>query len=114
MEETRSIKIFGQDFRRLDLVKNPVCAVMRWLYNHQRLNYTWEYTIDANGMGVSIRGISTWQLSELVEAVKDCWQQAGYSWDVLTLHTGCVGCKATLTVRSLPTDNKLEIKYKEL
>ena len=107
------IRIFGSDFRRLDLAKNPVCAIMRWLVNHGKLEMSWKYVISADGCSVTIDGVSTWLLSELVEAVKLAWSQGGYSWDTLTLCAGRVSCKAILTVNPTPTDNKLQIKYIE-
>ena len=110
-KEKRNIKVLGCDFRRLDVIKNPVAAIMRWMYTSGGLHYSWEYTVDADGCGVTIRNISVWQLSELVEAVKDAWYKGHHSWNTLTLFTGAVGCKARLEVKASPNDNLLKIAY---
>jgi len=113
IKKTNEIRIFGQDFRRLELARNPVCAIMRWLYRHGKLEMSWTYAISADGCSVTIDGVSTWLLSELVESIKLAWSQGGNSWDTLTLCAGHISCKAILTVKTNTADNGLKIKYIE-
>ena len=112
-KKTNEIRIFGSDFRRLDLARNPVCAIMRWLVNHGKLEMSWKYVISPDGCSVTIDGVSTWLLSELVESIKLAWSQGGYSWDTMTLYAGHIGCKAVLKVKTNPNDNGLRVVYKE-
>ena len=112
--QEQSIKIIGQDFKKLELARNPIAAIMKWFVNHNRLNYNWRYSLAQNGLSCTIGNVSTWQVSEFMEDLKECWAKASLSWDNVTVYAGKTFCRIEVSVRPKPTDNKLEIRYETL
>lgn len=110
----KSIQIIGQDFKKLELARNPIAAIMKWFVNHNRLNYNWRYSLALSGLKCTIGNVSTWQVSEFMEDLKECWQKAGYSWDRVVVSCGRTFCRIEVSVKPFPNDNMLEIRYETI